>query len=305
MDINALNNWYIAASQHNILTEELSEKYQAVIERQIGNNEFNSWVEKYLGKDFLTLRNIVLTTGGAKLMVDHLILTPRYWLVTTVRNNEADYYYQNGLSKVGDNEIQANLIAEAESIYSILLKIVKNLKRPPKIISCVTFINQHCRVHTDYEGLVHVLMRCDIRDFLFWFKEKVKDKELYKKPAETVSFLEEFKADISIELPSYNKLNWKNLKKGIFCKECGSKEIQSNSTYYKCRECLTREEKRDTVLRIVDNYCILYQKKEFKVSEIFQFLDGEIEEETLLEILNANFNKDKLEMKGVGRYEVL
>lgn len=290
MNAKEYNEWFKVAREHNILPSMLITKQQNTVKGKVGEDKFDSWVKEYTQLDYLILRNIWLSTGGSRVEIDHLILTPEYWIATEVKNYEQDFYYQDGVSKVGKTVIDTNIITRAESARRVLQDIGKVLGYAPNIIFSIAFVNEHCRVHTDYEGPINILMRCDIRDFLYEIRRKTVKDAYYSDPEGIVDYISRYKTHVPFILPDDSELKWDNLKTGVFCHECGS-DVEDCYRYYRCLDCSNEEPKKDTVLRAVYNYCTLYRKDEFTVDEIVKFLDGAVSARTVTRYVTEKYPK--------------
>lgn len=293
MNLAFRNNWFRVANQHGVLPDDLVRSYENIVKGQDGEDEFQEWVERYLGRDYLMLRNIWLTTGGSRVEVDHLVLTPDYWIATEVKNYDADFHYQNRTTRVGQTKLDVDIIGRAETVHNVLQNIANRLPNSPKVVTSLALINEHCRAYVDYSGSVQVLMRCDIRDFLQDIYMKTIGEPFYIKEEEILTYLNQFKTEVSFDLPKYDELNWNTLKTGVFCPKCGSHNIKDKHINYLCLSCSNKETKQDTVLRAINNYCVLYLKAQFTVREISEFLDNKLSEKTIFRVVNDNFEVEE------------
>lgn len=291
MNHNELAEWYEAAYSRGILDMDEVRARNNQVKGQLGEGEFHEWVKEYMSEDLLILKNKWLTTGGGKIEIDHLIMMPTLWIVTEVKNYEGEFSYYDSNSYLDEFELDNNIFTRAESVHKVVSAIAERFSYPPKVVTNLVFINEHCHVSTDYNGPVKVLMRSQLRKALWNYYEMAGELRYYKDPNSVISHINSFEFEPSFSLPSDKNLHWDKLIKGIHCPnpDCYSFNLLVGHKGFTCSCCGHYENKSSAALRTIKDYCVLFRKDTFTVDELIEFMGESVSQSLINRVIQDKY----------------
>lgn len=251
-----------------------------------GEIGFDSLIEKHGSTTWYHFKNIWIDYFGYA-QIDSLIITESGIFLADIKNYGNHYAYQNltwtyqgrPLSKNINQQLADNIV-KCQS----LSKVIPAMKNTQGVI---IFINERA-VPTIIDPMpVNYLLRYQLYDWLDSLKQPVSGNKIsIHKTAEQI------KPFIIPNPYDHNYFcsdeEFKQLRKGIYCCNCGSFHLEIRKYTVKCA-CGHRENKERAVLRSICEYGVLQNHKNLSAYEIFNFLNEQVPIQYIYRKLNIFF----------------
>ncbi|WP_017755179.1 nuclease-related domain-containing protein [Calidifontibacillus oryziterrae] len=249
----------------NLPESELSH-YRLLEKGFEGETNFDQLVENLQG-DFIGMFDLLFEINNTIFQIDSLIISGENIYLFDVKNFDGDYYVcsDNKWYSITEIEIK-NPIHQLNRCETLLKRLLQNIGCNQLISSNVIFINPNFYLYQAPINLP-IIFPTQIKRFLQKLdltlqKSKIKDKQV--KLAEKL-LAHNLDTSPYIRKPEYT---YDQLKKGIYCKECHSFEVYTNSKMVVCKICGFREKIENSVLRNIEEYKVLFPDKKITTSSI-------------------------------------
>ena len=219
-----------------------------------GERAFDRITENLLLDSYI-INDLLLQINNTTFQVDSTIIGSEEIHLFEIKNYVGDYYYQNDrIYTINHKEISnpINQIRRNETLFQQLLQ--KHGWENKTITSSVVFINPEFTLYQAPLSLPFIFPT-QIQRYLKGMNPHFsKLNKFQKQLAEKLTSLHIAKSPFS-KLPPYE---YKELKKGIFCKACNSFEVTEVGTNVVCEECGHQEAVETVVLRNAEELKLLF-----------------------------------------------
>ncbi|WP_312097411.1 nuclease-related domain-containing protein [Niallia sp.] len=232
-----------------------------------GERAFDRITENLL-VDCYIINDLLLQTNNSTFQIDSTIITTEEIHLFEIKNYEGDYYYQNDrIYTINHKEISnpINQIRRNETLFQQLLQ--KHGWENKTITSSVVFINPEFTLYQAPLSLPFIFPT-QIQQYLKRINPHSSKLNKYQKQlAEKLTALHITKSPFS-KLPPYE---YKELKKGIYCKACNSFEVIEAGMNVVCEKCGYQESVETVVLRNVEELKLLFPSEKITTSLLYDW----------------------------------
>ena len=266
--------YYRALSYRLKFSNDLKKKWD-VLERGFeGELLYDSIYDEILSHLYV-FRDIYLSIDNNILQCDALIITDSGLIINEIKNFKGIYTYENEKWYVRNMEISDDPISQLKRTTSKLVKLNYlyniSLRTEGKLI----FPNPDFSLETSHQILPDsIIVRHQIRKYLYNLSN-------LKSSQQSESFVEIIREHI-IENPFFNySANFNQLRKGIYCRNCGNFSPRKISFHFQCDNCHHKDTIQTIILQALSDFNILFSDENLTRQKLFEFLDGQVANSTL------------------------
>lgn len=246
-----------------------------------GEKEFDSFL-KNIEENATILNDLVLDHRGNIFQLDSILILNGMVYIFEIKNYSGNYYHKEDsiLSESGYEILNPKGQINRSKVY--LKNILKNLKVSSAVNAQVVFI------HPEF----HMYNSTPNDPFIFRPQLKGVFERLFNQPLESdnkrhslankllKSHIKNYRSD---NLPFYQ---FSKLKKGIYCPECYSYDIRETRESRCCKNCGTIEKSAKAILRLVEEYKLLFPKEKITPQMIHLFCNKIYSRNRIFKVLN-------------------
>jgi hypothetical protein len=251
------------------LSEKDKQYYYNLKKGYEGEVLFDSLTEM-LQCECLILNDLRLKVNNTTFQIDTVILSELIYLFE-VKNFEGDYYYDGDKFYQKPKIDRNNPLHQLNRAETLFRQLLYNLKFNAPIDGSVVFINPE---FTLYQAPLNKpqILPTQVHRYLRKLNEtpsklNVKHKWLAEKLASLHNDNYPF-----TELPAYQ---YEHLRKGIFCRVCGSLSISLDGQKCVCEDCSHTESVESAVMRLVNEFKLLFPERKITTKAIHEWC-GEV-----------------------------
>ncbi|MGG4491528.1 nuclease-related domain-containing protein [Metabacillus idriensis] len=268
----------LAASDQK-LRENLESGYE-------GEKIFDGWIE-HTGEG-LILNDLLFVTGGSHYQMDSLYIAPQKIYLFEVKNLSGDHFIEKEewISCTTKSEIK-NPILQLKRCESLLRRQLQILKCSLPVEAYVVFVNPEFHLY-------HTPLNSPLIFPSQWnrFSQKLKNVRLHNGYH---SKLAEKLLSLHVEKSPYERrpaFKYEDLRKGIVCTGCGRLGMEVfNKTQLICERCRHMERYKDSILRSVEEFRLLFPEKKITSEQIHNWCGNIKNTRSIQKILKENFVK--------------
>ena len=246
------------------LTDEEKRYFSYLDKGYKGELQFDVLTEK-LTSSCLILNDLLLEIEKTTFQIDTLIIFAGTLYVFEIKTNQGDYLYkQEGLTSITTGVSIKNPLDQLNRTKLLFKKLLNQLGYNFKMQGSVVYVNPEFTLYHAQPDLPFIFPTQIKRllDNLNNQPGKVSSNH-YKLATKLVSL---HRIDTSFDkLPPYN---YDELKKGITCNECDSYSLEVNHKYLVCSDCGSKELVESAVMRTVEEFRLLSQKRAITSIEV-------------------------------------
>lgn len=234
------------------------------------------------------LRDLYLKIGESVTQYDSIIFSNSGIVVNEIKNYSGDYRYQNGQWFNRTRQLSDDPIIQVGRAVNNLVKLRDNANLNCEITGKVIFPNDDFRLSSDDpEVWKKIVLRTDMRNYFRQFKN-----EGLSEYAENI-----IKAiqNCITENPYMTKnADIQNLKKGLYCGNCGSFSLIKRRYHFDCSKCGTTECNETHTLRSMSDHKFLFYGTNMTQNSLATLIDYELPKNVLYRVLvkYCNLNKN-------------
>jgi predicted RNA-binding Zn-ribbon protein involved in translation (DUF1610 family) len=267
------------------LTQNEKFRYSILEKGYEGEVKFDKLAEG-LHEEIYIINDLLLKVNNSYIQIDTLLILQGLIHLLDIKNYQGDYYLEDEkLFSVSTGHEYKNPLDQLKRCSTLFRQLLQNLKLNFLFESSVIFINPEFTLYQTprdqpivFPGQVHRFLN-DIN------KTPSKLNEGHKKLAHTLISLHQPKNPF-IELPQYD---YDKLKKGNYCKTCGSFQVSTNSIYFVCRKCGEKEGIEQAILRNVDEFKLLFPDRKITTQSIYEWCEMDLHRRTFSRALKKNY----------------
>ncbi|KAB2338931.1 NERD domain-containing protein [Cytobacillus depressus] len=245
---------------------------------------FDKWVEALSG-DWLILNDLLLESNNTEFQIDSLWISPETIYQFEVKNYDGDFYIEGDkwFSQSG-KEIK-NPINQLERSESLLRRLLQDFGVKTPIKSFVCFVNPEFHLYQAPSNLP-IIFPTQFSRFM---------KKLSMSPPTIqkgyVKLAEKLVA-AHIKESQYKRVyeyRFEDLRKGVTCTRCNSFLINLKVDVFICKNCGEAERVKPAILRNVEEFTLLFPKRNITTSAIHEWCNGLKTKRTIRRILLENY----------------
>lgn len=281
------HQWLELMDSRGILSSEDQRKLEALEIGFAGECAFDEWMDRYGDEQWRVYRDIWIDAGGPT-QLDTMVVAGTAVYIFDVKNYSGDYTYMNGRWSVNGRVIIKDIFVQLKRSLEKVHLMLRQIDPMIHAEGSIVFINEHFSFHTEGEAGAEVVMRHGLRKHLQTMDEGGVPMRM---PIDMLcSRIESFFVDNPYPAPVCDDAAYISLKKGVCCCSCGRFRHAVMRYHLKCLECGNQEAKERAVLRSICEYGVLRNDRNFKVHDVYFFLDKTISERHIQSILSKYFN---------------
>lgn len=268
-----------ALSVRAALSREESKKLEWLSRGYQGEVMYDTIVDEVGLSNVYIFRDIYLEIDGSVTQFDCLIVTEDAVVMNEIKNYTGSYSCKNGKWFVRDVEVSDNPLIQMSRAESKLIKLRNAHNLRFNIGGMIVFPNIEFVLNSDDSNLNNsIITRAYLRSYLKEFKNS------WAGPgAESIVRL--IQAHI-VENPYFKSVaDFDNVRKGLYCLECGSYALEKRKFHCYCLKCGKIDTIQTLTLRAIADYSILFSDRILTRRNLRDFIGRELCEKTLTRML--------------------
>ena len=254
-----------------------------------GEEKFYRYLQEFGMSHWVILRNVWFN-DDSDFECDFVLLTWHGVYLFEVKNYYGKFIYENGESSSRGVPITYNPINQTRNATIHLRNLTSEFSRRIDIHGTLVFIGDHNDVEIrDDIDYIDILTTNTVYQFIHEIKLKEK---AHKGHRIDMKALADYYLDLQIQNPYMSQPltvdEMTKAKRGVFCSRCQKKVQITRSDYVKCT-CGFHESKEEAIVRTACEYGVLTYDRNFKISDIRNFIDFQVSFSYLDEILSKHF----------------
>jgi hypothetical protein len=271
------------------LTEK--EKYQLWrLERGYEGEVKFDQCTKNLGDNVYVINDLLLEVNDSWFQIDTVLISHKVRLID-VKNYDGDYILKDRkLYSIGTNNLCKNPLEQLRRSENLFLQLLQKYKYNIQVEAKDIFINPNFFL---YQAPIDepFIFPSQVNQYVDSIKKNTNPlNDRHKRLAELLISLHQTENPYA-KIPSYDE---QHLKKGPYCVSCKSFHVFVEGRNLICGDCGAHEDLDLLVLRMVNEYNILFPDKKITTQGIYEWCGGVISRKTIRRVLKDNF-------KGVGK----
>lgn len=267
------------------LSEKEQFRYSALEKGYEGEVKFDKLTEN-LQEERYIINDLLLEVNNSYIQIDTLILSQGVIHLLDIKNYQGDYYIDSDkLYTVATQGEYKNPVDQLKRSTTLFSQLLRKLNQNFLVESRVTFINPEFTLYQASMDLP-IIFPPQVNRFINDFnKSESKLSERHKQLAQQLISHHQNKNPYGI-LPKYT---YEQLKKGIYCKTCGSFLISKTGYFFLCKSCGGQERFEKAILRNVEEFILLFPDKKITTKNIYEWIDVYINKRTISRMLKKNY----------------
>lgn len=267
------------------LTQKDKFRYSILEKGYEGEVKFDQLAEG-LHEEIYIINDLLLKINNSYIQIDTLLILQGIIRLLDIKNYQGDYYLEEEkLYSVSTGYEYKNPLDQLKRCSTLFRQLLQNLKLNFLIEASVIFINPEFTLYQTprdqpivFPGQVHRFLN-DIN------KTPSELNDGHKKLAHTLMSLHQPKNPF-IELPQYD---YDKLKKGNYCKTCGSFKLSITNNYFVCANCGEKERIEQAILRNADEFKLLFPDRKITTKSIYEWCEVNLHKRTFSRALKKNY----------------
>lgn len=268
-----------ALSVRAALSREESKKLERLKRGYHGEVLYDKIVDEVGLSNVYIFRDIYLGIDGSITQFDCLVVTEDAVEMNEIKNYSGNYTCKNNKWYVRDVEVSDNPLIQMSRAESKLIKLRNNNNLRFNVGGKIIFPNIEFVLHSDDSNLDDsFITRAYLRNYLKEFKNS------WAGPgAESIVRL--IQAHI-VENPYFKSVaDFDSVRKGLYCLECGSFELDKRQYHCHCIRCGKVDTIHTLTMRAIADYSILFGDRLLTRREMWDFLGRKLSEKTITRML--------------------
>lgn len=268
-----------ALSARTALSNDETKKLEWLSRGYQGEVLYDKIVDEVGLSNIYIFRDIYLEIDGSVTQFDCLIVTEDAVEMNEVKNYSGNYACKNGKWYVRDVEVSDNPLIQMSRAESKLIKLRNAHNLRFNVGGKIVFSNIEFVLTSDDSNLSNsIITRPYLRSYLREFKNS------WAGPgAESIVRLIQ---SYIVENPYFKSVaDFDQVRKGLYCRDCACFDLDKRQFHYSCTHCGKLDTVHTLVLRAIADYSILFSDRPLTRKSLWEFLNYEISERTLIRFL--------------------
>ncbi|MFC3900321.1 nuclease-related domain-containing protein [Aliicoccus persicus] len=230
-------------------------------------------------------RDVYLEIEGSHVQCDALIVHDNGYLLHEIKNYNGEFHYNGNQWLLRGNEVSEDPIIQLERTRKKFIKLKYSNNVQFNIDGKVVFTHIDFSLELiDTPSTDKIILRNQLKRHLSSLKDLTYNDQ-------SLNRVELIKNNI-VANPFHNeKANFSDLKKGVYCRNCSSFNIQKSKFHFQCKNCLSKYTIHTIVLQAISDHKSLFNNREFIKKEIYDILNGSISMQTIYNVLKIYCTK--------------
>ena len=287
--------YYRALSFRSQLNSEDAKKL-SVLERGFAGECIYDEVFDDVGHgSVFVFRDIYLSIEDSVAQYDTLIVSDAGITVNEIKNYSGFYRVEKEKWFAGNFEVPDDPPSQLKRAMNKLLRLQYIHRLNFEISGKVVFPHIDFRLNCDNQEVrKKLVMRSELRDYLKQFKNDYAGRY-----AEGI--VDAISAHI-IDNPYFDKsADFEAVRKGLYCGNCGSFEVEKLSYHFFCTSCGSKETKEYHIIRALSDYTVLFMNEKLTRKRFLEFIDYRLSPRTVVRMLGKYCTR--FEMSTASYYE--
>lgn len=270
--------YYRALSRRMNLNPEEQKVYEIHERGYQGELTYDKVYDEILNHLYI-FRGIYLNIENSTIQCDALIISDNGFIVHEIKNYSGNYKYENEKWYVRNFEISDEPLAQLKRTMSRLIKLRYANNVNFSIDGKLVFPHIEFTLTSAHEKIWdYTIMRSQLKRHFMSFKDL------------HVSFTAEqlveiIKAHI-VEDPYFDMVaDFDKLKKGVYCRACGSYDMTKSNVHFKCNECTHRDTIHTVILNAIAELNTLFHTQPITRNKLWLLLDRQVCRSTISRII--------------------
>lgn len=250
--------------------------------------EGECWLDKrleVLPDQVLILRDLTYEVNHTTFQIDTLLIFQEKLYLLDVKNNDGDYYIEDGVWKTIQGTEIKNPQHQLTRCTSLLRKLLQTIGVNLNISAHLIFVNPEFTLY-QAPRTTEMVFPTQLNRFI----EKLKNEpcnlsRLHQRA--TNQLLEKRLKENRHQTQFAYKFN--QMKKGLLCPDCYGFMIKYSTRYMVCDKCEARESIESVLLKNIEEFRFLFPNEKLRTSFIFEFGGSVVSEKTIRRILNKHY----------------
>ena len=226
-------------------------------------------------------RGVYLKVRNTIIQCDSLLVSDNGLILHEIKNYSGNYTYEDEKWLVRNFQISEDPFIQLKRATNNLLKIKYNNQINFSIEGKIIFPNIDFSLTSTEDKIWNsTIMRNQLRKYLSSFKT-------HPATNQAVELVEIIQSHI-IDDPFFNvSTDYNLLKKGVYCRACGSFNLTRTVVHFKCHDCSHRDTIHTVTLLAIADLSILFQNTNITRQQVYAYLDGQVSLSTITKILKT------------------
>ncbi|MDO5359716.1 MAG: nuclease-related domain-containing protein [Jeotgalicoccus sp.] len=236
-----------------------------------------------VGHDNLyVFRDVYLASGKSGAQYDSIIISNDALIVNEIKNYSGEYHYKDGRLIRNNEVVPDNPFTQVDRAVGKLYRICRNAKVTVDIKGKVIFPNDDFRLYSEDTSIwKNVVIRMDMKKYFRQFKDSYNTE----KADRLVGLIRNH----AVVNPYFNgSSNVGQIRKGLYCGECGSFELEKGRFQLTCAKCGTIESNETHLLRGMSDHKFLFYNHPMTKRSILELIDFQLHKITVLRALQKH-----------------
>ena len=263
-------------------TAEQTRRWEALTAGYFGEKRCDHSLEK-ADISALLLPDLHLSAAGRYAQIDTLLITDDQLIILEIKHFQGDYEWNDEGWWTPGNLIIPSPLIQLERSISLLKRILQQsgLNHMSKVSGKVLFTHPDFTLH-HLQKHPEIVLPTQMRSFI----TSLKTLRVTSRSHKTARFFQKIQNLNPYErpLPDYS---FQQLKKGIFCPQCGTSMSAKSNKLIHCTTCSFYEAKHECALRMMYELRILFPHFRPTGALLYQWCGKQISKRTFSRILTA------------------
>lgn len=270
------------------LTEKEKFRYQNLEKGYAGEVKFDMLIKglQDFQEERIILNDLLLEVNNSYFQIDSLIISQSVIHLLDVKNYEGDYYLESdNLYSVLTGRENKNPVDQLKRSATLFRQLLQIIKQSHLVEASVVFINPEFTLYHASKDQP-IILPTQVNRFLKDFNNTSSTlNDGHKKTAQKLISLHQTKNPF-FTLPKYT---YEHLRKGIYCKNCGSFLVSKRNNNFVCEVCGEVETIEQAILRNVKEFKLLFPDNRITTQCIFEWCKADLSKRTVSRVLKKNF----------------
>ncbi|WP_026858382.1 nuclease-related domain-containing protein [Jeotgalicoccus psychrophilus] len=273
---------YRALSRREVLSAEDKRELKIYENGFSGECLYDKLFDETGHDNLYVFRDVYLAAGKSGAQYDSIIIANDTLIVNEIKNYSGEYQFNDGRLIRNNEVIPDNPFTQVDRAVGKLFRRCKNAKVTVDIKAKVIFPNDDFRLYSEDTSIwKNVVIRMDMKKYFRQFKDSYNTK----KADRLVALIREHET----VNPYFNgSSNVGQIRKGLYCGECGSFELEKGRFQLTCAKCGTIESNETHLLRAMSDHKFLFYNHPMTKRSILELIAYTFHENTVYRALQKH-----------------